>query len=304
MTRTDDDSWDLASSVGATATLVAAARAIATRELPHLINDPLAEPLVRAVGMDFFTKFLDGDIDINALPDSSANRMATLVAGMAVRTRFFDEFFLDATQHSVQQAVILAAGLDSRAYRLNWPDGTVVYELDQPDVIRFKTQTLADIGAQPTATHRTVSIDLRDDWPTALRDAGFDTSKATAWSAEGLLIYLPSEAQDNLFDTITDLSATGSRLATQFVPGIREFDVAKARERTAPMRALGLDIDLPSLIYPGQRSPVLDYLAERGWQVSGSPRDAEFLRNGLTPPVEGEDPDPVGGVIYVSATKF
>lgn len=302
MTRTDDDGWDLASSVGATATMVAAARAIATKALPHLINDPLAEPLVRAVGIDFFTKFLDGEIDVDDLPDSSAARMETLVAGMAVRTKFFDEFFLDATENSVRQAVILAAGLDSRAYRLNWPEDTVVYELDQPDVIRFKTQTLADIGAQPTATHRTVSIDLRDDWPAALRAAGFESNQPTSWSAEGLLIYLPSEAQDNLFDTITELSAPGSRLATQFVPGIREFDIKAARERTAPMRALGLDIDLPSLIYPGQRSPVLDYLAERGWRVTGSPRDAEFIRNGLTPPAEGEDPDPVGGVIYVSAT--
>lgn len=303
MTRTDGDSWDVASSVGATATMVAAARAMATKALPHLIDDPLAEPLVRAVGIDFFTKFLDGEIDVNDLPDSSAARMETLVAGMAVRTKFFDEFFLDATKKSVQQAVILAAGLDSRAYRLNWPEDTVVYELDQPDVIRFKTETLAGIGAQPTAIHRTVSVDLRDDWPAALRAAGFDSNKPTAWSAEGLLIYLPSEAQDNLFDTITELSAPGSRLATQFVPGIREFDIEAARARTAPMRALGLDIDLPSLIYPGQRSPVLDYLAERGWQVAGSPRDAEFIRNGLTPPAEGEDPDPVGGVIYVSATR-
>lgn len=302
MTRTDGDSWDLASSVGATATMVAAARAIATKALPHLINDPLAEPLVRAVGIDFFTKFLDGEIDVNDLPDNSAARMETMVAGMAVRTKFFDEFFLDATTNSVQQAVILAAGLDSRAYRLNWPEHTVVYELDQPDVIRFKTETLAGIGAQPTVTHRTVPIDLRDDWPAALRAAGFDSEKPTAWSAEGLLIYLPSEAQDSLFDTITELSAPGSRLATQFVPGIREFDIEAARARTAPMRALGLDIDLPSLIYPGHRSPVLDYLAERGWQVAGSPRDAEFTRNGLTPPADGEDPDPVGGVIYVSAT--
>jgi len=304
MARTDDDSWDLASSVGATATMVAAARAIASRELPHLINDPLADPLVRAVGLDFFVKLLDGEIDITALPETSTDRMATLVAGMAVRTKYFDDFFLDAGQHSVRQAVILAAGLDSRAYRLPWPDGTVVYELDQPDVIAFKTQALADIGSQPTATHRTVAIDLRDDWPTALRAEGFDSTKPTAWSAEGLLIYLPSDAQDQLFDTITELSAPGSRLATQFVPGIRDFDAEAARERTAAMQALGLDLDFASLIYPGDRSPVLDYLVERGWSVAGTPRDAEFIRNGLTPPAEGEDPDPVGGVIYVNANKI
>ncbi len=305
MTRTDDDSWDLASSVGATATMVAAARAIASKELPHLIDDPLADPLVRAVGIDFFIKILDGDPVIAEalanLPDGSTTRMETLVAGMAVRTSFFDEFFLDAAGASIRQAVILASGLDSRAYRLGWPDGTAVYELDQPDVIRFKTETLAKIGARPTAIHRTVAIDLREDWPTALRAAGFDSTKPTAWSAEGLLIYLPGEAQDRLFDTITELSAPGSRLATQFVPGIRNLDADLSRERTAPLRALGLDIDLPSLVYSGERSPVLDYLAERSWRVTGSPRDDQFIRNGLTPPADGEDPDPVGGVIYVNA---
>ena len=129
---------------------------------------------------------------------------------MAVRTKFFDEFFIDATTSGIKQAVILASGLDARAYRLPWPDGTTVYEIDQPQVIEFKSRTLAELGAQPTAYRRTVAVDLRDDWPAALQAAGFDPGQPSAWSAEGLLGYLPPDAQDRLLDTITELSAPGA----------------------------------------------------------------------------------------------
>src|SRR6516165_11610211 len=168
MARTDNDTWDLASSVGATATMVATERAVATRE--GLIDDGFAEPLVRAVGHDFFQRVLDGDIDFEDIdPEFSVRRAAE---GMAVRTRHFDRMFTDAAAAGVRQAVILATGLDARAYRLPWPDGTVVYEVDQPQVIEFKTRTLEDLGAAPAADRRTVGIDLRDDWPAALRAAG------------------------------------------------------------------------------------------------------------------------------------
>ena len=120
--------------------------------------------------------------------------------------------------------MILASGLDSRAYRLAWPAGTVVYEVDQPQVIEFKTRTLAELGAEPTADRRVVAVDLRDDWPAALRAAGFDPAQPTAWSAEGLLGYLPPEAQDRLLDTITELSAPGSRLATESAPNLEPGD--------------------------------------------------------------------------------
>ena len=191
MTRTDNDTWDLASSVGATATMVAAARAIATTADDALINDPFAEPLVRAVGVDFFTRLATGELlakDLDA--DNASVGMQRMTDNMAVRTKFFDEFFTDAAAAGIQQAVILASGLDSRAYRLAWPAGTTVYEIDQPEVIEFKTKTLAEFGAEPTADRRTVAVDLRFDWPSALIAAGFDPSKPTAWSAEGLLGYL------------------------------------------------------------------------------------------------------------------
>ena len=224
MPRAHDDEWDLASSVGATATMVAAGRAMATKDPRGLINDPFAEPLVRAVGLELFTKMMDGDLDLEAIENSSPVRLQAMIDGMAVRTRYFDDYFIDATDAGVRQAVILASGLDSRAYRLPWPAGTVVYEIDQPRVIDFKTTTLADIGAEPTATRHAVPIDLRADWPTALKAAGIDTTAPIAWLAEGLLIYLPPEAQDRLFDNITALSVPGSTIATEFVPGIVDFD--------------------------------------------------------------------------------
>jgi len=197
--RFEGDSWDPASSVGATATMVAASRAIASQGPDPLLDDPLADPLVRAVGLPPFIRLLDGEVSFDDGDDPSHARR-TRVEQMAVRTRFFDDFFIAATEAGVRQAVILASGLDTRAYRLLWPAGTVVYEIDQPQVIDFKTSTLADLGANPTAERRTVSIDLRDDWPTALRQQGFDVSQPAAWSAEGLLPYLPPEAQDRLFD--------------------------------------------------------------------------------------------------------
>ena len=148
MARTDDDTWDLASSVGATATMVAAQRVLSNRE--GLIDDPFAEPLVRAVGLDFFVRALDGEIDLGDV-DPRFN-MQRAAQGMAVRTRWFDTLFTDAAAAGVRQAVILAAGLDARAYRLPWPDGTVVYEVDQPEVIDFKTKTLPTWARSPPPT--------------------------------------------------------------------------------------------------------------------------------------------------------
>lgn len=301
MTRTDDDSWDLASSVGATATMVAAGRAMATRDARPLIDDPFAEPLVRAVGLDFFVKMIDGDVDVSLFPNSSPERMQAIVDGMGLRTKFFDDYLLAAVASGVRQVVILASGLDARAYRLPWPDGTTVYEIDQPQVIEFKTRTLAGLGAEPTATRRTVAIDLRYDWPAALRSAGLDIGAPTAWLAEGLLIYLPPEAQDRLFDNITALSTPGSTVATEYVPGIIDFDEDRAREMAAPLREQGVDIDMPSLIYSGQRSHVAEYLRGQSWDVTDISREDLFRSNGRAVPTPEND-DPLGEIIYISGT--
>jgi methyltransferase (TIGR00027 family) len=300
MSRTHDDEWDLASSVGATATMVAAGRAMATKDPRGLIHDPFAEPLVRTVGVDFFTKMLDGDLDVEAIENASTVRFQSMVDGMAVRTKYFDDYFVEATDGGVRQVVILASGLDSRAYRLPWPAGTVVYEIDQPRVIEFKSSTLAAVGAEPTAARRTIPIDLRADWPAALKAAGFDTTAPTAWLAEGLLIYLPPDAQDRLFDNIAALSAPGSTIATEFVPGIVDFDADRVREMSGSFREHGIDIDMASLVYAGERNHVVDYLSSIGWQTEGVTRTELFERNGIEPPAPEND-DPLGEIVFISA---
>jgi methyltransferase (TIGR00027 family) len=278
MERTSNDTWDLASSVGATATMVAAARALASKEAEPLIQDPYAGPLVRAVGIDFFTKLIDGVIATSDVDDGGAAQLMTGM--MAVRTRFFDDFFLDATRSGVRQAVILASGLDSRAYRLPWPDGTVVYEIDQPQVIEAKTAAMADIGATPTADRRAVAVDLRDDWPEALRRAGFDTTQPTAWSAEGLLVYLPPEAQDRLFDDITALSAPGSQLSTEYHPDGGASLGERANAVSDAWITHGFNVKLTDLFYAGDRKPVVDYLTGLGWQVHARTRPEVFAGYG------------------------
>ncbi|MFB1295509.1 SAM-dependent methyltransferase [Mycobacterium sp. pW049] len=278
MARTEGDTWDLASSVGATATMVAAARAVASREADPLIDDPYAAPLVRAVGIGFFTKVVDGEIDYAAGDDSGTAALMTDV--MAVRTRFFDDFFADAGRAGIRQAVILASGLDSRAYRLDWPAGATVFEIDQPAVIEFKTATLAALGATPSAQLHTVAEDLRNDWPAALRRAGFDTTVPTAWIAEGLLVYLPPDAQDRLFDAITALSAPGSRLATEYHPDAGASIGERSRALRDQWQDQGLDLDVASLFHTGERTPPADYLAALGWQVSGQSRPDVFAQYG------------------------
>ncbi len=295
--RTEGDSWDLASSVGATATMVAASRAVASQGPNPLLDDPLADPLVRAVGLDPFIRIIDGEVDF--ADDPLMNRK-TRAEQMTVRTRFFDDFFIDATKDGVRQAVILASGLDTRAYRLPWPAGTVVYEIDQPQVIAFKTNTLADLGAAPTAERRTVGIDLRDDWPAALRESGFDVTQPTAWSAEGLLPYLPPEAQDRLFDHIASLSAPGSRLATEHVPDPNSFTDERVQRITERWRRAGFNLDAGELFYRGERSVVVDYLTEHGWDVTAHAVRELYAHNGF------EFPEEVmaafGDLSYVAAT--
>jgi methyltransferase (TIGR00027 family) len=306
-TRYEGDTWDLASSVGMTATMVAAARAMATRAERPLINDPFAEPLVKAVGVDLLARLASGELDpaeLNDVHDGAAGAMSRMADNMAVRTKFFDEFFLEATNAGIKQAVILASGLDARAYRLAWPSGTVVYEVDQPDVIEFKTRSLAELGAAPTAERRVVAVDLRHDWPTALRTAGFDPTQPTAWSAEGLLGYLPAEAQDRLLDTITELSAPGSRLATESAPSSEPGDDEKVQERMQAIserwRAHGFDLDLAGLVYFGDRNEAAPYLAAHGWRLSSVSIRELFAANGLDPLTD--DDTRMGEMLYTSGT--
>jgi methyltransferase (TIGR00027 family) len=304
--RTDNDTWDLASSVGATATGVAVGRALASRGPDPMINDPFAEPLVRAVGVDFFTRMASGQLDPAEVDGDAVFGMRRMVDMMGVRTRFFDDFFMQATDAGIRQAVILASGLDARAYRLSWPAGTTVYEIDQPQVIDFKTTTLAKLGASATADRRAVAIDLRHDWPTALRQAGFDPAQPTAWTAEGLLLFLPPEAQDRLLDNVTALSVPGSRFASENMPGSSEL-VVKMQERmrgvTESWRRYGFDLDMADLGYTGERHEVAEYLNAHGWDTVATSMAEVFAANGLSPHEDDEMADLNARFGYVAATR-
>jgi methyltransferase (TIGR00027 family) len=308
MPRTDNDTWDLATSVGATATMVAAARAIATNAENPLIDDRFAEPLVQAVGVDFLTKWASGDLSATDLDDDDSSwKLHQMPDAMAVRTLFFDSFFKEATHAGIRQAVILASGLDARAYRLDWPAGMTVFEVDQPQVIAFKTTALADLGAQPTADRRAVAVDLRNDWPAALIEAGFDHTQPTAWIAEGLLGYLPPEAQDRLLDNISALSAAGSRLATEAIPDMSDVDHEQAREMmrkaTERWRTHGFDLEFSELGYEGDRNDVAVYLDTLGWRSTGTPMSQLLADNGLAPIPHGNDSVSMADTIYYSSIK-
>ncbi|MEV5649926.1 SAM-dependent methyltransferase [Nocardia sp. NPDC052254] len=282
--RSDDDSWDITESVGATALGVAAMRAGETRRPDALFTDPFAERLVDAAGSGWSTimraQIAAMDAARTGAPDpgddpgeaNEDNLYRPLAAMLIARTVYFDEYFAAATAAGIGQIVILASGLDARAYRLEWPHGTVVFEIDQPKVLAFKDSVLADVA--PAADRRAVATDLRRNWPEALRDNGFDPAKPTAWLAEGLLRYLPGEAQDRLFDALAALSAPGSRMALNIGRGRREDtpELRAMRERRARLLAqAGITLNLEELWYPWEgRTDPREWFTARGWAVAAA----------------------------------
>jgi methyltransferase (TIGR00027 family) len=309
MPRTDNDSWEITESVGSTALGVAAARAAETDSDSPLIQDPFARAFLDAAGEGMWSLTSDPKLSAaltDLVPDLAAHTQA-MVDFMAVRTKWFDDLFLDAVSSGVRQVVILAAGLDSRSWRLSWPAGTTVYELDQAKVLDFKSSTLAQRGAQPTARLVSVAVDLRDDWPTALRDAGFDESLPTMWSAEGLLRYLPAAAQDLLFERIDSLSAAGSRLATNgpSKQAVNPDLLSRQREQSQRFRAaaaqvLGTEIpNVEELWYPEERTEIVDWLGEHGWDASAIGMADLLARHGRTVPVD----DVMPHVVFTSARR-
>ncbi|MDT5207463.1 MAG: hypothetical protein QOD34_4099 [Mycobacterium sp.] len=285
--RSEGDSWDITESVGATALSVAAARAVETGSDDPLIRDQFAYLLVSTAGQPWAR--LASSLDWIGDDDHGRRAHRLAIDYQAVRTHYFDSYFADAVAAGVRQVVILAAGLDSRAFRLEWPPDTTVYEIDQPQVVAYKTSTLESAGAAPTAQRRTVQVDLRDDWAAALTSAGFDPSQPTAWLAEGLLPYLPAEAQDRLFEILTGLSAPGSRVAVEaFTLGTADNEARRIarRARFDRMRQrLGLDINVETLTYQERdRADAADWLTEHGWHVSAVSNADEMARLGRAIP--------------------
>ena len=312
MVRTDNDSWEITESVGATALGVAAARAAETRSADPLISDPYAQVFLDAAG--------DGVWNWHSAPELPAElvkvepdlplQMQAMVDYMASRTAFFDRFFLEARGAGISQAVILAAGLDSRSWRLAWPPGTTVYELDQTRVLEFKASTLGAHGAQPRCNRVPVAVDLRQDWPTALRQAGFDPSAPSVWSAEGLMPYLPAAAQDLLFERISGLTASGSRVAVEALgPTFLDAQVrAERRERMNRVREVMARVDpqreIPrtdELWYFEEREDVGDWFRRHGWDVTVTPAEELMAGYDRRPPAAVEDRVP--GNLFVAAHR-
>lgn len=282
--RSHDDTWDIATSVGSTAVMVAAARAKETQGPDPLIRDPYASILVAGAGTGMWENFLDDAMQqriADADPEAAA-MFANMLSYQAVRTHFFDAFFTDAAAAGVRQVVILASGLDSRAYRLDWPAGTVVFEIDQPKVLQYKAEKLTEHGVQPSAELHAVAIDLRQDWPAALRKAGFDPARPTAWLAEGLLMYLPAEAQDRLFEQITELSAPGSRVSAEAVRHHDEERRAQMRERWEKMAdevGIKQTVNIGDLTYNDpHRADLVEWLGAHGWTAIGQSSADEMRR--------------------------
>lgn len=264
MSRTDGDTWDPATGVGMTATFGAAARAVATHK--GLINDPYAEPLVRAAGVEYFTRLVE---DQQYAANGGNNPvMSGMIHILTAHARFLDEFLTSAGRAGIRQAVILASGMDTRPYRLWWPPGTTVYEVDQPEVIDFKTQILRGLGAKLTANRCAVGVDLRQDWLTALRRVGFDASRPTVWIAENVLVgYLPTDAQDRVLHDVTAASAPGSRFAADHMTWT-PLQLQEGRAFVDGWRQQGLDVDLAKLTYADEFRSVPEYLAAHGWTTT------------------------------------
>jgi methyltransferase (TIGR00027 family) len=305
--RTHDDSWDIATSVGSTAVMVAAARAAETDKDNPLIRDPYAKVLVAGAGTGVWEHLADDEFlaKVAGIDAEVAAIFEHMGSYQAVRTHFFDAFFAEAAARGVRQIVILASGLDSRAYRLDWPAGTTLFEIDQPKVLEYKGATLAENGAVPSAERHEVPIDLRLDWPNALRDAGFDADVPTAWLAEGLLMYLPSDAQDRLFKQITELSAEGTRIAVETVGVHAEERREQMRERFERIAAqFGLEetLDIQGLMYEDpDRADVAEWLNAHGWRSTAVTSQHEMRRLGRL--VELADTDGDSFATFVTAEK-
>jgi methyltransferase (TIGR00027 family) len=307
MARTDDDTWDINESVGATALGVAGGRAAETDSENPLINDPYARLFLEAAGDGIWKIYLDDELpaELVDIDPRFKERMEAMKSYMGSRTKFFDEFFLDAAADGVRQAVILAAGLDARAWRLAWPEGSVVYEIDQPKVLEFKIETLESHDVSPIAAHVSVGIDLRQDWPKALVDAGFDPSVPTAWSAEGLLPYLTAEAQDLLFDRIQSLSARGSRVAVEAFTNdfFSAESLARRQDQMEQYREVatklgGKDVtESGNLLYEEERTEVTDWLAAHHWDVTAV--SAEDLLASYNRPLQSDLDEAVPDSVFV-----
>jgi methyltransferase (TIGR00027 family) len=246
--------------VGETALGAAMMRAEEATRRDRLFDDPLAA-LFLAAAPDPFPDGPDpDDPEIAALKDA-------FQTNVAIRTRFYDEFLRSAVHAGCRQVVLLAAGLDTRAFRLDWPRDVRLFELDLPEVLSFKNGVLADSNATPRCTRIPVAVDLREDWPAVITQAGIDTRQPVAWTVEGLLAYLTDADAVRLLARVSDLSSQASRLA---------LETARAADDATLSRAGNVEAleQIATMWQGGPRRDPGEWLAERGWHVERLERAA------------------------------
>ena len=303
---TEPAGWDVTSGVGFTALVAASARAVETlREPAPLVRDPYAEEFVLAAQLPARLPLTP-----SAARADTSFPWPSLATYVGVRSRFFDEFFAAAAGGAgpaagtgddagrARQVVILAAGLDTRAFRLDWPAGTSVFEVDAPLVLSFKDQVLAGAGARPAAMRQAVASDLREDWPKALRAAGFDPAVPTVWLAEGLFMYLTDEAKGALLGAVYGLSAAGSQVAIEHIPtGLGEIQDWVFDADEAAGNKFGVDV---TGMWPrDQRDDPVSWLADRGWSVTVDPLNDVARRYGR--PVPADLPEGMRSTLLITA---
>ncbi|MEV7981622.1 class I SAM-dependent methyltransferase [Streptomyces sp. NPDC086519] len=258
--HTDGEGVD--AGVGVTALLVAAARAIETHRHDSLAHDVYAEHFVRAA-----PACADWPVRIQQVPDGDGNPLwGRFARYFGLRTRVLDDFLLRSVRTGARQVVLLGAGLDTRAFRLDWPPDRVVFEIDRAAVLAFKHQVLRELSATPKVKRVPVPVDLRADWVTALTTAGFAPAAPSVWLAEGLLFYLPGPTETHLIDTVHRLTTEGSALAFE---AKLEKDLLEYRDSaiyTATREQIG--IDLLRLFDKGPRPDSAGNLATKGWSTS------------------------------------
>ncbi|MFI6455995.1 class I SAM-dependent methyltransferase [Streptosporangium amethystogenes] len=248
--------------VGLTALMVAAARAIETHRPDALAGDAYAEHFVRAAKVS-----AAWPVHPTEVPDGDANPLwGRLGRYFGLRTRVLDDFLIRSVHAGARQVVLLGAGLDTRAFRLGWPPGLVVYEIDRDGVLAFKHRVLDGLAAVPTAIRRPIAADLREDWARSLLSAGFDPAVPTAWLAEGLLLYLPSTAERRLIDTVDRLSADGSTLAFEVKLWAESPQVRASPVYVATKEQIG--VDLLALFNGEPRPDSAGHLRELGWSTT------------------------------------
>jgi methyltransferase (TIGR00027 family) len=246
-------------SLASTARWAAGVRAMESAREDRLFDDPWAAALAGAEGAAWIEQ---------RSPDS--------VAPMTLRTRFFDDFLQHtAAEHAIRQVVLMAAGLDTRAYRLHWPAGTRLFELDQPPVLDYKEQILGSAGAQPACERHAIRVDLTRAWQEALVRAGFDAQQPSVWLLEGFLFYLPNERVSQLLDGVTSLAAPGSWLG---------FDVINSTMLTFPWARSWVEMQAQAgAPWIGTMDDPVGFLAARGWQATLSQAGAEDANYGRWP---------------------